>query len=550
MKNKVQLVMIAMLSLILLVPAIASERPVQEDSASYNELGMYTPITEKEITLRVLMPLNSGYVTDIKTNSFTKMMEETTGVKLSFEEVAAGDSFNDVRNLMISSGDYPDIIINSGYTNSDIVRYGAEGIFLPLNYYIENTMPAYTKYLNKYTTYENAIAQMTCTDGNIYSPYVGYSQAYHNHVANYKCFIYKPWLEALGMSNPTTIDEFYDLLVAFKTKDPNGNGKADEIPLIANFRNLRTFLVNAFCYDSGTATHLWVTDDGVVESSYTSDAYREAVTFIRKLYAEGLLDTTTFTVNDAGVKELTMASSGNVVGVSMSNAMTGISTADSEVFEGFTNVLTPLKGPEGVQYCRWNHELYDANAFLITSACKYPELALRWYDYFFEDVRVPLACAEGVEDVNWVMCKEGEIGINGEPAVWKRLTSFATTGAVNHAWGSTSFNNIYDHSSQASAPGAQAYELYQATTRYEPYAVPYKNYMPTMLWLTTDESVIATQYETDLGNFMDEAFTYFVMGTYDVTNDNDWAWYLNELKAIGLEDYLAIQQAAYDAMIK
>jgi hypothetical protein len=40
------------------------------------------------------------------------------------------------------------------------------------------------------------------------------------------------------------------------------------------------------------------------------------------------------------------------------------------------------------------------------------------------------------------------------------------------------------------------------------------------------------------------------MGTYDVTNDNDWAWYLNELKAIGLEDYLAIQQAAYDAMIK
>ncbi|NLZ88927.1 MAG: extracellular solute-binding protein, partial [Clostridiales bacterium] len=204
MKNKVQLVMIAMLSLILLVPAIASERPVQEDSASYNELGMYTPITEKEITLRVLMPLNSGYVTDIKTNSFTKMMEETTGVKLSFEEVAAGDSFNDVRNLMISSGDYPDIIINSGYTNSDIVRYGAEGIFLPLNYYIENTMPAYTEYLNKYTTYENAIAQMTCTDGNIYSPYVGYSQAYHNHVANYKCFIYKPWLEALGMSNPTT----------------------------------------------------------------------------------------------------------------------------------------------------------------------------------------------------------------------------------------------------------------------------------------------------------------------------------------------------------
>ena len=39
------------------------------------------------------------------------------------------------------------------------------------------------------------------------------------------------WLEAVDMEVPTTLDEFKDVLVAFKTKDPNGNGQADEIPL-------------------------------------------------------------------------------------------------------------------------------------------------------------------------------------------------------------------------------------------------------------------------------------------------------------------------------
>lgn len=526
---------------------LASAGALAEDVSAYTELGTYAPITEADITLKVLMPLNPGYVTDIQTNKFTVMMEEMTGVRLEFEEVYAGDTFTEVRNLMMASDDLPDIILNSAFTNAEIANYGGQELFLPLNYYLDNCMPAYRAYLDQFVGVDTAKSQMTCTDGNIYSFYVGYSQAYHNHVNSYKCFVYKPWLEALGMDNPTTIDEFYDMLVAFKTRDPNGNGLADEIPLIANYRFMRTFLVNAFCYDSSTGTHLWV-DDGEVKSAYTSDEYREALRFLRKLYAEELMDPTTFTVDDAAVKELTMSASGNIVGVSMTNAMTGISTADTEVFAGFTNVLEPLTGPEGVSNCVWNYEQYDANVFIITKNCKYPELACRWYDSFFADVRIPLASAEGIEGENWELCSGGEIGINGEPAVWQRLTSYATSAATNHAWGSTPLNNIYNHSSQASRVGAQAYELYQATTYYEPHKVPYENYMPTKLWLDAETAAVSSTYATNLENFMNEAYTYFVRGTYDIDSDTDWNWYLNELEVIGLSKYLEIQQAAYDAM--
>ena len=62
--------------------------------------------------------------------------------------------------------------------------------------------------------------------------------------------------EALGMEIPTTLEEYYNYLVAVKEKDPNGNGIADEIPLVgfANSGNGDVIinLLNAFTYYPNT----------------------------------------------------------------------------------------------------------------------------------------------------------------------------------------------------------------------------------------------------------------------------------------------------------
>jgi putative aldouronate transport system substrate-binding protein len=69
--------------------------------------------------------------------------------------------------------------------------------------------------------------------------------------------VYQPWLDALGLEEPETIDEFHEMLLAFKNDDPNGNGVADEIPLSAamgrpyynNDTALDLYIMNAFTYD-------------------------------------------------------------------------------------------------------------------------------------------------------------------------------------------------------------------------------------------------------------------------------------------------------------
>ena len=91
---------------------------------------------------------------------------------------------------------------------------------------------------------------------------------------------------------------------AFKTQDPNGNGKADEIPLSASAGNsLIPYFMNAFIYDpQGTSdannnASTLVLKDGKVDLQANKDGWREGLRYINSLYKEGLIDKGAFTQN-------------------------------------------------------------------------------------------------------------------------------------------------------------------------------------------------------------------------------------------------------------
>ena len=69
-------------------------------------------------------------------------------------------------------------------------------------------------------------------------------------LVNTECVVNKDWLNKLGLKKPTTVDELYDVLVAFRDKDPNGNVKKDEIPFIGLRdtlgRGFENFLITPF----------------------------------------------------------------------------------------------------------------------------------------------------------------------------------------------------------------------------------------------------------------------------------------------------------------
>lgn len=104
-----------------------------------------------------------------------------------------------------------------------------------------------------------------------------------------------------------TTEELYEYLVKVKTQDPNGNGVNDEIPMTGYLGGWSTdptvWLINSFvqCNNPLSNTNptigagFNISADGQVEYAPIKDEYRNALSYISKLYEEGLLDQQTFT---------------------------------------------------------------------------------------------------------------------------------------------------------------------------------------------------------------------------------------------------------------
>ena len=150
--------------------------------------------------------------------------EKLTNVKIDWIEVPAA-GVNEKKNLMLASGDLPDAFATN-LQDFDIVTYGAAKVFIPLQDLIEKYAVNYKKVIAQ----KPDIKKFTkAPDGNTYTFARLNEGSWMRQLSIHG--IYKPWVDKLGKAMPKTTDEFYDLMVAIKRTDLNGNGKADEVPI-------------------------------------------------------------------------------------------------------------------------------------------------------------------------------------------------------------------------------------------------------------------------------------------------------------------------------
>lgn len=504
------------------------------------------PLTQEPATLKVFTSGNP-IVEDLATNAFTKWYEEKTGVKIDFT-VAAGavDDVTQALNLLLASGDYPDVILipNGVVTTSQLAFYGQQGIFLPLNDLIEK-VGVETKRI--FDIYPQAKTVSTAPDGNIYAlPTV--NQCYHCSLAA-KMWIYKPWLDKLGLEMPTTTEEFKAVLEAFKTQDPNGNGKADEIPLAASPNqwngNLDVFLGSAFI--TNPQSHL-VLSDGAVDVTYTKPEFREALRYIHSLYQEGLIAPASLTQDRDGLN-LMLNTEEVTVGAVPQGWMQELADTVNQEGSRFFDYVTvpPLAGPEGHREMSYAGYQATPGTCIITSAAKDPELALRWCDAQGNE-EVLLHANYGVQDEDWRWAKPGEIGINGKPAWYVRLTPL-TAGGQNIIWSSgtgVKYNTNDFRLAEAVDPQTPSPEsfLYAQSKKIEPYAQPIEEVVPP-LYFSAEQSQELADLEATVDRYVDESIARFINGDLAIENDDAWQNFLSQLEQMGLPRVLEIYQAAY-----
>lgn len=500
------------------------------------------PLTTEPKTLKIFIG-GSAQVEDFNTNAFTKWYEEQTGVKVEFK-VAAGSQqdITQALNLMLASGDYPDIILNGNVSTSQLALYGQQGVFLALNDLIEKA-GVQTKRLFEH--YPQAKEVATAPDGNIYSlPEV--NVCYHCTLAA-KMYIYKPWLDKLGLDMPTTTEDFREVLKAFKTQDPNGNGKADEIPYATrptgwNSR-IDVYLGSAFITNPVSRQYL---NDGVVDVTFNKPEYREALKYIHSLYAEGLIAPESLTQDEDGLDRM-LRSEDVIVGSVTQGWMSAFVDTIGKEGTRFDQYVTlpPLEGPSGHREMPYGGYSVYPGKCVITSAAKDPELALRWCDAMGNE-EVQLHAYLGEEGIDWRWATPDEVGINGQPAWYVPLTQWGTI--QNKHWSQTNLSyrtDAFRLGEKRQSDGDLEVWLYDQSKKIEPWAQPIEKVVPP-LYFTAEQAQELADLEATITRFVDESMSRFINGDDDIANDSAWETYLATLEQMGLARMLEIYQAAYN----
>lgn len=428
----------------------------------------------------------------------------------------------------------------------DIAKHGVkEGYFIQIDELIEPNMPNYVEKMKDY------IPLTVQTDGHIYSiPTL--NECYHCQYLD-KLWMNSYKLEQLGLKEPQTIQELYDVCEAYLKADPNNVCFGD----ISEGKALR-WIMNSFILtpnDEHSTARCIISPDGKIVSAAATEQYKEGLKWLKKFYDLGALYEGNFSNTTDSLRTL-INQDGEPVLFFVNNTSSGYidSTADNEMYRHY-EVLSPVEGPDGTRqtpYYKYDG-LYE-DKFVITDRCRYPEAALRLCDWFFTDNADLMSQYGAEEGVDWVRDPEGKVGINGKPALYEIYSTYSND-VQNHDWQNASIRyapNDYRLGAAMDADAdmftAPALEklLYEETkNKQEPYAQKAGSYdiMPN-LHLTAEETSEISVPLVEVTNYISENLVMFVTGKKDI--DADWDKYIAGFDNLGLPTLLQVYQTAYD----
>ena len=379
--------------------------------------------------------LSGGY----DNNPVLNTMMEQAGIKIVWDTWS--DSLGEVVGTRISgnaaSKNPIDAFQAVGFSNFDLMRYGAAGTFIDLTPYINaEVMPNLTAILEKHPEIRAAI---TMSDGKIYglpageqmgTAGIGREKDYSIFAVPQFSMINKAWLDDLGLAMPTTLDELHDVLKAFKDNDMSakyyGNAAGTTIPMSTGFdqwcwgQNVFYAGFGFTNWPNDVCMDLVVDKDNKVNFVSDDDGYRAAVTYFHNWYAEGLMDLEMFSQD---TNQLISKCQNGYVGVSTwweINEIMGPHAADYVY-------LPILNGPDGTSNVTLRTGgATNAGQLSITAQCKDPAALLRFYDLWDNGE-------------NTMQLQYGPIGVyfteQDEKGMWKSITDEESRAKYNKGAG-------------------------------------------------------------------------------------------------------------------
>ena len=502
------------------------------DSAETEIAPISFPLFEEPVTLTYMgegSPWNmSG---DVVWSQALQTIDEMANVqwKQTWLTMFTG---TDTFNLVIASGDYPDVISNfyKYYTNG--IQDGIEQeIIIDMDEPIREYMP---NYMNIVNSDPEITRQASTDDGKIWGVQLisnPVQDSFNGPIAR------ADLMEKYGIDKLTTLDDWENYLtqcVQNEAECARGALLLMNTGFMSNYTTPSFTISSAF--DSGTVDTPWIVIDGQVTYSPVTDGYKDYLKRMNDWYEKGLVYRD-FASYQQTFGQASMMSTGEVTLADGFYNSIDDTESDATV-EGLRVKAVPYpvqKEGDTIHLRNYTYQVRPEYAMVISTACQYVEEVCKYFDYMWTEEGIRLV-NYGPEGVTWNWGPDGKIEftdvITNDPDGNSVKSMFTYYGTFNFC----TYNDWTREAITLSDDCMSCLDLWASCGD--------KDYVMPNVTLNTEESETYGAIFSNVNTHVSEMTLRFINGTDDI--DAGWDEYVAQVEGMGIQKVIDCYQAAYE----
>lgn len=503
---------VALLAMLCLVCGTAMAEvtyPIQTDD---NELTFWLPI----------QPIASKYMASYNDHLIYRQISEATGMQVDFQNCSPADAGTQL-GLLVASGDLPDIIQIRGFYPGGASTGVSEGIFVDLTPYLEQYAPDYWAAIRS-----NDLCWRLSTDEN------GHVMAFYTIKITAPAFnrmnCVQEVLDELGLGIPETLADYE---AAFETAKAHG---------VTGLYINNSGRVDILMWPFGITNGWGLDENGRVEYGMYTQKFKDYLTLMHDWYEKGYIYKDFMSnINDSERQALLSTKTVLMMPDSVDLANSYCTAS------GLNSVPLPYVRREAGQALHFETTYTDyvpeANfaTTVVTTDCENIEEAVMYLNYCYTQAGADL-CNWGIKDVHYTVDENGQ----------KHFTD-AVLNNPDMPLGDVQMNYKLHVQAKLSEPDvacnpnviSDEVALAKRMRYSDDATVDSAQILPSFS-LSTEASEARNDIMSDINTYVDEMTLKFITG---VASLDEFDAYMAQLKAMGIEEAVAITQAQYDAFM-
>jgi putative aldouronate transport system substrate-binding protein len=445
-------------------------------------------------------------------NYWRDNLGQRIGVTIDFIVPPAGSDANAFFNMMISSGNLPDIIFSNQIEPESYIK---DKIIVDLSDLMPTHAPNYYAYVNS----DIEINRSVKTDAGQY-----YGFFHIREEGKYRTWwgpsVRTDLLEAYNLPLPVTLEDWENMLkVIYEDTGLRMTG-------MVSFDNPLPF-VNAF----NTTSKFYRTENDTVKLGAVTDEYRQYIELVRDWYERGYIDRDLAAMSWETVpaKILNNQASALQWAGGLIQSWNDTLTAEGHPARWKAVQTTVRKAGDPIKFAQ-NGLPVESSVGVITTACKDVETAMRICDFGYSK--------EGM--IYWNFADEGVSYdlVDGKPVFKDFILKGGLGGAEAGQYSGTLGMGMTIHMAalvEQTQPGAstEAFLTWGSNNIADRYMIP-------KVTPTYEENLQTTNIENAIRTYVMEMFFKFIMGQESMAK---WDEYVKNIEAMGLQTVLDTRTA-------